>query len=66
MTDVKKDDGRFGGEYLVQDSDHMSEIVQPSDKASRGSVRQSEQSAPASRQQGSGDNSAERRRRQAH
>jgi hypothetical protein len=60
---------RFGGEFMVQDSDHMSGIDRQADKANRGNVRQTEQSHSAGRQQGSGDHGTAHqqggRRRQA-
>lgn len=58
MAQVGNNEDRFGGEYMIQDSDHMSEISQGKDKANRGDVRQAEQSQSGGRQQGSGDQSA--------
>ncbi len=52
-----RNESRFGGQYMVQDRDHMSEIRQTTDKANRG-VRQSEQSQSGGGQQGNGDQSA--------
>ena len=70
MSQVGNNEDRFGGEYMIQDRDHMSEIGQDTDKATRGGVRQSEQSQTGGRQQGSGDNSASNRQgerqRQSH
>ena len=60
MTEVRNNESRFGGQYMIQDRDHMSEIPQTSDKAGRSGVRQSEQSQSDARQQGSGDDSASR------
>jgi hypothetical protein len=54
---------RVGGEFMVQDSDHMIDNTQPADQATR-KVRQVEQTQSAGRQQGSDRNSD--RRRQAH
>ncbi len=51
MVEDRNNQSRFGGEYMIQDSDHMSEIPQSTDKANRG-VRQAEQSHSESRQQG--------------
>jgi len=69
MAQVGNNENRFGGEFMIQDSDHMSEIDQSADSANRGNVRQVEQSQTGARQQGSGDQNAssqqggERRRR---
>ena len=60
MAEVRNDAGRFGGEYMVQDSDHMSESGQTADNANHGGVRQSEQSQSEGRQQGGGDQNASR------
>jgi hypothetical protein len=60
MAEVRNDESRFGGQYMIQDRDHMSDIAQTSDKANRSGVRQSEQSQSESRQQGAGDDSAGR------
>jgi hypothetical protein len=56
MAEVRND-SRFGGQYMVQDRDHMSEINQAPDKAKRG-VRQSEQAQDGGGQQGGRDQSA--------
>lgn len=68
MAEVSKNEGRFGGQYMIQDRDHMSDIGQSADKASRGGARQSEQSQSGSRQQGGDQNAAQQgeRRRQSH
>ena len=58
MAEVRNDVSRFGGEYMIQDRDHMSDIAQTSDRAGRSGARQSEQSQSEARQQGSGDASA--------
>jgi len=69
MAEVRNNENRFGGEYMIQDRDHMSEISQTTDKANRGGVRQSEQSHAEGRQQG-GDQGAGRQQgggqRQSH
>jgi hypothetical protein len=57
MAEDRNDQSRFGGEYMIQDRDHMSEISQVADKANRGGVRQVEQAQTDGRQQG-GDQSA--------
>lgn len=57
MAEVRNDVSRFGGEYMIQDRDHMSEITPATDKATRGKVRQSEQSQSEGRQQGGDDHS---------
>jgi len=65
---VDKNDSRFGGQYMIQDRDHMSDVSPTTENAPRG-VRQSDQSQSGSRQQG-GDQSANTqqgdRRRQSH
>src|SRR5271155_5147510 len=58
MAQVRNSEDRFGGEYMVQDSNHMSGINQVTDKANRGNARQAEQSQAGGRQQGSGDHNA--------
>ena len=63
MTQVGNNEDRFGGPYMIQDRDHMSEIDQPKEKANKGDVRQVEQSQTNGRQQGGGDNSAGSKRR---
>lgn len=73
MTQVGNNENRFGGEYMIQDSDHMSGIAQVTDN--KRSARQADQSQASGRQQGSVDQNAsaqqggERssiRRRQSH
>jgi hypothetical protein len=59
MAEDRNEQGRFGGQYMVQDRDHMSDIAQVPDKANRDRVRQSDQSQTGGRQQGS-DRSASR------
>jgi hypothetical protein len=55
MAEVRNNESRFGGEYMIQDRDHMSEINQATNEADRGGARQSEQSQSDSRQQGGDD-----------
>ena len=52
MAEDRNEASRFGGQYMVQDRDHMSEIAPVEDSANRGAVRQSEQSQTGARQQG--------------
>ena len=70
MAQVGNNENRFGGEFMIQDRDHMSEIDQSKENAGRGKVRQSEQSQSKSWQHGADDNSAGRQqgdqRRQNH
>jgi hypothetical protein len=70
MSKVENNEDRFGGQYMIQDRDHMSENDQAKDKPNRGGVRQSEQSQSGGRQQGSSDNRENSQqgggRRQAH
>jgi hypothetical protein len=67
MSQSGTNQDRFGGEYMIQDRDHMSEIA---DNASRRGSRQVEQSHSSDRQQGDGNDNASKRqgarRRQAH
>jgi hypothetical protein len=60
MSQAGNSENRFGGQYMIQDRDHMSEISQTTDEAKHGDVRQSEQSQQYGRQQGAGDRSASR------
>ena len=59
---------QFSGEYMVQDSDHLSDSSRAVNKAKGGNVRQADQSQSGSRQQG-GDQASSRQhggqRRQA-
>ena len=55
MAQVGNSAERFGGEFMIQDSDHMSDIKPVTEKASRGNARQAEQSQAGARQQGSVD-----------
>jgi hypothetical protein len=67
MSQVGNNQDRFGGQYMVQDRNHLSEISPATDKAPRG-VRQSDQSQDATRQQGGdqGANTQQGGRRQRH
>jgi hypothetical protein len=69
MSQVGTNQDRFGGEYMIQDRDHMSEIGQSTDHAKRRGARQVEQSHSNDRQQGDGNDNASKRqgarRRQA-
>jgi hypothetical protein len=51
MAQVGNTADRLGGEFMIQDRDHMSE----SSETSTGVARQSEQSQSGRHQQGSGD-----------
>ncbi len=53
MAQAAKNDNRFGGEYMIQDRDHMSEIA--NDGAQDNAARQSDQSQSQSGQQGGVD-----------
>ena len=69
MAEDRNSESRFGGQYMVQDRDHMSEIPQATDKATRGGTRQSEQSQAGARQQGGEQNARGQQgggQRQAH
>jgi hypothetical protein len=57
MTEEKNKANRFGGPYMIQDSDHMSEIGQVGGEAMDGGERQVGQSHGETRQQGGGDHS---------
>jgi hypothetical protein len=52
MADEKNKANRFGGPYMIQDSDHMSEIRQVGGEAGEGSSRQVGQSQGDSQQGG--------------
>jgi hypothetical protein len=58
MAQVGNSQDRFGGEYMIQDRDHMSETNQVTDNANRGSARQAEQSQKNGRRQVNGDRNA--------
>jgi hypothetical protein len=64
MAQDKLAENRFGGQYMIQDRDHMSEITPVAEKANRGDARQSEQGQQAARQQASDDRSARSRQAQ--
>ena len=64
MAQAGNSEDRFGGEYMIQDHDHMSEIGQSSDNANRG-VRQADQSQSDRRQQGGDRNDGSRQDRQS-
>ena len=51
MAKVSNDVSRFGGEFMIQDRDHMSGVRQSTDSATRGSVSKSD---AGSRQHGRG------------
>ncbi len=65
MAQVGNSEDRFGGEYMIQDRDHMSEIGQGEQNAQRGS-RQADQSQNAGRQQGDQKTARKDGQRQAH
>lgn len=56
MAEVRNE-SRMGGEFMIQDLNHMGEITQTTDKATRGGVRQSDQAQSVGRQQGGDDQS---------
>jgi hypothetical protein len=66
MTQVGNNQDRFGGEYMIQDSDHMSGIAPSNDQADTGSNKQADQSQNDSRQQGGDRNSTGKKQRQSH
>ena len=69
MSQVGNNQDRFGGQYMVQDRNHMSEINQVTDKTNRGGVRQAEQSQSDGRQQGGNQSAGARQEsgpRQTH
>jgi len=53
MAEGKSEAERQGGEYMIQDRDHMGDAGQMGGEAGRNRGRQSEQSQGGSRQQGS-------------
>jgi hypothetical protein len=55
MAQDKLAENRFGGEYMIQDRNHMSEITPATDKANRGDARQAEQGHAVDRQQAGDD-----------
>jgi len=58
MAEVNQN--RFGGEWMVQDSDHMSGIPQAAEDASLFNARQADQAQSGGRQQGGNDQGAGR------
>lgn len=62
MSKNSSNDVRFSGEYMVQDSDHLGAIPQTTDKATRVTVRQPEQSQSGGRQQNGGKARGDRQR----
>lgn len=54
MAQARNNENRFGGEYMIQDRDHMSEIRDVDGTQDTG-ARQSDQSQSQSGQQGGGD-----------
>jgi hypothetical protein len=59
MAQVGNSEDRFGGEYMVQDRDHMGETSQVTDKANRGRAKQADQSQQQGRQQVNGNRYAD-------
>ena len=57
MSQARNED-RFGGEFMVQDSNHLSGTNPTTDTANQGKARQAQQSQSGNRQQGSLDNDA--------
>jgi len=55
MAEDRNDQSRFGGQYMVQDRDHMSDISEVSNKPGRTGVRQADQTQTGARQQGGDD-----------
>jgi hypothetical protein len=58
MAQVGNSENSFGGEYMIQDHDHLSEVSKSTGSAQRGNARQAEQSQSGDRQQGSVDQNA--------
>ena len=65
MAQVGNTQDRVGGEYMVQDTNHMGQTSQSKHKATRNSARQTEQSHAGDRQQGGTQRGGEGRR-QSH
>ena len=63
MPEDKREAERLGGEHMIHDRDHTTDIGQMGGESRRGGARQSEQSQSGSRQQGSGQQGGEKRRR---
>lgn len=57
MAQVGNSEDRIGGEFMVQDCDHVSENRPVASKAGRNGARQSDQSQKNGRQQGGVDRS---------
>jgi hypothetical protein len=71
MAEVQNSVDRFGGEFMIQDNDHLADIAQSGDTTQTGAKRanrQSDQSQSRSRQQGGDDYNAPKQgqQRQAH
>ena len=58
MAEEKRNAEQLGGEYMIQDRDHMSQMG-----GQTGTGRQSDQSQGDSRQQGGGQQGGEQRRK---
>jgi hypothetical protein len=58
MAQAGNNQDRFGGQYMIQDRDHMSEISEVTETAQRGQTRQPQQSQSGDRQQGDGSDNA--------
>jgi len=54
MAQAGNNEDRFGGEYMIQDRDHMSEIDPVTSKAKTGNARQVDQSQANGGQQSGG------------
>jgi hypothetical protein len=70
MAQVGNSEDRFGGEYMIQDNDHMGNVGKAQRIARTDRAHQSEQSGSSSRQQGgdhqdSGQQGGERRARKS-
>lgn len=65
MAEEKRNAEQQGGEYMIQDRDHLSGIGQVGGESNRGRGRQSEQSMGDSRHEGTGQQGGERSRRRS-
>lgn len=65
MSQIGNNPEQVGGEYMVQDRDHMVDFGQRSDKAKTGRARQAEQGQNETAQQ-AGGKKGDKARRQAH
>ena len=64
MAQVRNEELREGGEFMIQDHDHLAAAKEAAGKSHRGSsAKQVQQSHSGSRQHGSGDHNT---RRQSH